>query len=144
MSAVQSAVRTFLFAVLASGAMPAAAQVVNNCLPTDYVDRRGTSPVTITASTQPGTFRYSPRCVLIDAGTTVRYSLNFAAHPTIGGRVSSGTGTPDPDSPIGAITSGTEEDVLFTEPRIYGYYCDFHVAQAMMGAIEVPFVAGFE
>jgi plastocyanin len=130
-----------LLALLATSAR---AQVVNNCLPGDYVDRRGTSPVTIGAVTQPGIFRYTPRCIVIDAGTTVNFTLNFAMHPTIGGRVSGGVGTADPDSPIGAITNGESTAVVFDVPGLYGFYCDFHVPQAMMGAIEVPFVDGFE
>lgn len=120
------------------------AQAVNNCLASDYIDRRGQNPVTITAATQPGIFRYSPPCILVDAGTTVNFTLNLSSHPTIGGRVSGGTGTPDPNSPIGARTSGTMASVLLATGDIYPYYCDFHVGNAMMGAIDVPLVSGFE
>lgn len=136
--------RPALLVVLMLGASSATAQSVNNCLAADYLDRRGQNPVTVSAATQPGIFRYTPPCLIVDAGTTVNFSLNFGAHPTIGGRVIAGVGTPDPESPIGARTSGSMAAVLFASGNIYPFYCDFHVAQAMMGAIDVPLVSGFE
>ncbi len=136
--------RTIFTIALIACATGARAQAVNNCLASDYLDRRGQNPVTVSAATQPGIYRYSPPCLIVDAGTTVNFSLNFAAHPTIGGRVIAGVGTADPTSPIGARTSGTMAAVVFDTGNIYPFYCDFHVAQAMMGAIDVPLVNGFE
>ena len=130
--------------VAAACAPVAHAQVVNNCLPGDYADRRGQPRFTVSAVMQPGQFRYTPRCVVADAGTTIDFTLDFGSHPTIGGRVVAGTGTADPASPIGSITFGETAAIVFPDAGLFPYYCDFHVAQAMMGAIEIPFVTGFE
>ena len=142
MSSLRAIVAVLL--ITAACAPAAHAQAVNNCLASDYGDRRGQSRFTISAVMQPGVFRYTPRCVIADAGTIIDFTLDFGAHPTIGGRVVAGTGMADPASPIGAITFGKTAAITFPDAGIFPFYCDFHVAQAMMGAIEIPFVAGFE
>jgi plastocyanin len=125
------------------------AQALNNCLPGDFIDRRGRDDVVI-ANDQPGNpFLYRPRCVAVSAGATVRFRAlpNFGNHPLFAGSVTGTVATFDPTSPIGAITSGEERQVTFPESGEFPYYCDFHFSQGMLGSVRVVpewFANGFE
>jgi plastocyanin len=127
----------------------ASAQALNNCLPGDFLDRRGRDDVVI-ANDQPGNpFLYRPRCVTVSAGAAVLFRAlpNFGNHPLFAGVVSAGSATFDPGSPIGSITSGEERQVVFDQEGEYPYYCDFHFAQGMLGSVRVVpewFANGFE
>lgn len=124
---------------LAITASPAAA--LNNCLASDFAatDRRGTNPLVISNNSPGNPFLYRPRCALVAAGATIifRGVPNFGMHPLFAGTVSGGTGTFDPDSPIGSIISGAEHQVLMTEPGEHPYFCDFHLGNGMFGSIMV-------
>ncbi len=125
------------------------ASALNNCLPGDFVDRRGRDDVVI-ANDQPGNpFLYRPRCVTVSAGARVLFRAlpSFGNHPLFAGSVSGGSATFDPSSPIGSITSGDERQVVFDQAGEYPYYCDFHFAQGMLGSVRVVapwFADGFE
>ncbi len=133
----------FLVAVSTSTA------ALNDCLPGDFVDRRGLPLVEIANDDPTNPFRYRPRCVTISEGTIVRFlaTPNFGMHPLFGGLVEAGQATIDPNSEIGAITSGKQvERVLFSAGE-HPYFCDFHYDQGMMGSIRVVpqlFADGFE
>lgn len=129
------------------GTAPAAA--LNNCLSENFVDRRGLDDVVI-VNDQPGNpFLYRPRCLTVSAGARVIFRAvpNFGNHPLFAGIVSGGVATPDPTSPIGSITSGTEATVAFPDVGEYPYFCDFHFSQGMLGSVQVVpewFANGFE
>ena len=44
---------------------------------------------------------------------------------------------PDDGSPLGSTASGREARFLMAQPGAYGYFCDKHVGEAMVGAIFV-------
>ncbi len=133
----------------ASLAQPSAAPALNNCLPGNFVDRRGQDDVVI-ANDQPGNpFLYRPRCLTVSAGARVLFRAlpDFGSHPLFAGTVTGTTATPDPTSPIGTITSGAERAVVFPAAGEFPYYCDFHFAQGMLGSVQVVpawFADGFE
>ncbi len=130
-------------------ALAPAAPALNNCLPGNFVDRRGQDDVVI-ANDQPGNpFLYRPRCLTVSAGARVLFRAlpDFGNHPLFAGTVNGSTATIDPTSPIGTITSGPERAVTFPAPGEFPYYCDFHFQQGMLGSVQVVpewFANGFE
>jgi plastocyanin len=78
-------------------------------------------------------FKYAPKCIVIKSGTTVTFSGDFASHPLAGGV----DGTKDPSSPITATNTGMSKDFVIAAGGAYGYYCEFHQAGGMKGAIFV-------
>jgi len=130
-------------------ALAPAAPALNNCLPGNFVDRRGQDDVVI-ANDQPGNpFLYRPRCLTVSAGARVLFRAlpDFGNHPLFAGTVNGSTATIDPTSPIGTITSGPERTVTFPAPGEFPYYCDFHFQQGMLGSVQVVpewFANGFE
>ena len=130
-------------------ALAPAAPAFNNCLPGNFVDRRGQDDVVI-ANDQPGNpFLYRPRCLTVSAGARVLFRAlpDFGNHPLFAGTVNGSTATFDPTSPIGTITSGPERAVTFPAPGEFPYYCDFHFQQGMLGSVQVVpewFANGFE
>jgi plastocyanin len=125
--------------------MTAPAWAANNC-PT-FFDYRNTAVVTVVATV--GQNAYSPKCVRIAQGGSVRFTLNFGSHPTLAGLVPGGGGNPipDPSSPIGSQTSGSTVDIRFDQAGEFPYFCDFHWDNGMMGSVlvdPVQFADGFE
>lgn len=128
---------------------PCPALALNNCLPENFLDRRGRDDVVIANDLPGNPFLYRPRCVTVSAGASVLFRAlpGFGNHPLFAGSVSGGVATFDPGSPIGSITTGEEQAVTFTQPGEYPYYCDFHYAQGMLGSVRVApewFANGFE
>ncbi len=123
-----------LAAILLPGARSAAADL-NGCNIATAMDLRGTGNVGVNVGINN---TYSPACVLIDAGQTVVFTSNFAAHPLRGGTVVNTVPTPDPNSPVPAVSSGNGSvNVTFNTAGGYGYYCEAHVDFGMYGAIFV-------
>lgn len=74
-------------------------------------------------------------CIIVSAGTEVRFTGNFSNHPFTGGE----TGSEDPDSPFTAIGPGSGSGTLTTTLDAAGdfpYYCTLHL-QLMQGVIYV-------
>lgn len=141
-------IRCFLFSTLAlAAARPLPA--LNGCLPGDFLDLRGQARIQIANDDFTNPFRYRPRCATISEGTVVRFMAvpNFDMHPLFGGTVSNGVPKIDSSSPIGSITSGTQADRPIVGLGEFGYFCDFHYDQGMLGSINVVpelFADGFE
>jgi plastocyanin len=73
------------------------------------------------------------RCILVDVGTTVEWSGNFAFHPLTGGE----TGNQDAASPITiANPANGVLEVTFADAGEYPYYCMVHLA-SMQGVVYV-------
>jgi plastocyanin len=108
------------------------AHALNNC--SNFSDQRGRGIVIVN---EVAVNRYSPACVRISEGDTVRFNVEFTSHPTFGGVVNGGTATIDPGSPIGANTSGSTVDVFFADIGEFPYFCDFHYTGGMMGSVLV-------
>jgi plastocyanin len=63
----------------------------------------------------------------------VKWSGTFSSHPLTGGQ----DGTADPSSPIQHTATGTEATFTFPNAGTFPYYCDFHQASGMEGAVFV-------
>jgi plastocyanin len=72
---------------------------------------------------------YSPKCILVAAGTGVTFEGAFSTHPM---SATVGTG-----NPIAHTASGTTATFTFSQPGAFGYQCDVHVASGMCGAVYV-------
>ena len=85
----------------------------------------------------PGSLSYDPRCLRVDAGTTVTFAGDFAAHPLYPSRA---RGTIQ-GNPIPAVGNGHAQDIRFAAPGTFAYYCGVHGAfddgQAMAGVVWV-------
>ena len=139
---IRPPVRRLIVTLLALLAAPAFA--VNNC--SSYSDQRGAALVSI--NSVAGQNRYSPSCVRIAAGGSVRFSANFGQHPLYGGTVLGGIATYDPSNPVGAHNNGTTPvTVVFDDAGEYPFFCDFHFTMGMLGSVRVDvslFVDGME
>ena len=125
-------------------AAPAAAQTINGCsfaTATDWFDA--------TAAERTISFTccsYSPPCVKVEAGDTVKFSGTFVSHPLRSGFTEGGAPDPDPGSPILDTSSGAEATFTFAEAGVDPFYCANHFSFASMyGAVFVAiFADGFE
>ena len=108
---------------------------VNGCDPLSAVDATGSSEVPIFFGGERG-YTYEPACVAVRSGTVIAFVGDFAAHPLVPGRID-GQVPPDDASPLRPTATGLEAKYLVTGTGAHGYYCDRHVAEAMMGAIFV-------
>jgi plastocyanin len=106
-----------------------ASVVINECDSATATDMTGMTDVTIT---QEG-LAYSPNCLKVTAGTSVKFVSAFASHPLVGGIVD-GSKMPDAGSPITATSTGMEATFVIPAGN-YGYYCDLHALSGMKGAI---------
>jgi plastocyanin len=106
---------------------------LNGCDPATAEDHTADAETTVT---QAG-LEYSPKCIRIAAGSTVKFMSTFAAHPLVGGEVVDGVKTPDGASPITMTNMGMEAVFTFPDAGDFGYYCDLHGAGGMNGAIFV-------
>jgi plastocyanin len=110
--------------------------VVNGCALDAAEDLTGQTGVTVAFPVDG--LAYSPSCFRVSAGTEVTFTGFFAGHPLVGGTTSGGVDTPDPSSPFAPTTSsGTSRAFLLDTPGAYGFYCDFHFAAGMQGAVVV-------
>jgi plastocyanin len=122
----------------------AAGQTVNGCsfaTATDWFDADAAARTIDFAS-----FSYSPPCVKVEAGDTVKFAGAFGSHPLRAGFTEGGTPVADPGSPILDTSAGTQATFTFTEAGVDPYYCDNHFATfSMYGAVFVAlFADGFE
>ncbi len=112
---------------------------VNGCTTADAVDRR---KPTDDRSVEFGAYFYAPRCIRIAAGESVTFTATtdggFADYPLVGGTVVGDQATPDPQSPIAAVSDGTIADVMFPSVGVFPYYCDpYGVPLHMEGVVFV-------
>jgi plastocyanin len=106
-----------------------AVAMLNGCDPTTAMDLTGMASVTINFPVAG--LKYSPACIKVTAGTKVTFMGDFSSHPLAGGA----DGTLDANSPITRTSSGVTATYTIANAGSYGYYCEFHVASGMQGAI---------
>ena len=87
---------------------------------TDYAT--GTDTVRFGFFGTPAAFVYDPKCLAVDAGDTVVFSGSFASHPLY----PSGSRGTTTGNPIGGVSSGDREVILFPERGFFAYYCGIH------------------
>ena len=96
----------------------------NGCNRVAAEDHRGEPLVTVTFSFDGVAYDYAPECILVSAGTTVRFAGlfeggSFTDEPLVGGDAP----VADPESPFSPLTtSGTSRDFLLTQPGTYPYF----------------------
>ncbi len=115
--------------------VPASGPMLNDCAPTDYIDRSEASAERVVRPR--GTTGYTPRCVIIRAGQSVTFEMDFAAHPLVPG-VPHGprAGVTEPNL-IARQSAGTSYVVAFPGPGNYPFYCDRHGHVGMAGVVRV-------
>ena len=82
---------------------------------------------------------YTPKCLTVDRGTTVRFEGSLAAHPLAPGNPDD-RGAGSAQNPIQETSSGNSVEFTFTTPGTYAYYCVLHsfgAGSGMAGAIFV-------
>ena len=136
-------------ALAIAGLWASAAQALNNCAESGFLDRRGVAELVIANDDPFNPHRYRPRCATVSEGTRVVFQAtpNFGSHPLYGGIVDNGVATIDPGSPIGSITGGTEAERVLVASGEFPFFCDFHFSMGMMGSVRVVpalFADGFE
>lgn len=109
---------------------------VNGCNPAAAVDRRSEPLVTVTFQPYVG---YSPACVRVSIGTTVRFEGDFAAEPLVGGVAPDA----DPASPFAPGTStGTAQEFVLTSAGTFGYFAsDIGTPPAVPFSLPIPWGA---
>jgi plastocyanin len=106
---------------------------VNGCSEATAEDHTADAVTTIAFS---GT-TYTPKCVKIAAGNSVKFTGDFAPHPLAGGTASATSKMQDPSSPIPFTASGTEVTVAFPNAGEFGFFCNIHGTVGMLGAVFV-------
>ncbi len=106
--------------------------LVNNCDEATAVDHTADLKVQIDFGGAAG-FKYSPPCLIMKAGSSVSFAGDFASHPLSGGV----DGTKDPASPIKDTNSGNSASFALPSAGTFGFFCQFHQAGGMKGAIFV-------
>jgi plastocyanin len=111
--------------------------LVNGCAPDSFVTDEAQGPARIVFGDG---YDYEPRCLRVTAGRTIRFEGPFATHPLVAGRIEDGVPVddgPEADQTIPEVLSGLEVEFVAERPGRLGFYCDLHVEQSMMGAIDV-------
>ncbi len=121
------------FASSAFAAAPIAA--VGGCRAADYVTVTG--PAVITVTQTPSNFAYSPRCVKVAVGATVKIAAS-SFHP-VQGIPTVGAGAMNP-LVIATGPALTTISQVFTKAGAFGYFCTHHGSadgRGMAGSILV-------
>lgn len=106
---------------------------VNGCSSASYTD--GSAPgfnrtVSFTFSA------YTPRCLTVAVGQSVTFSGAFGSHPLLPGTAPSSSGPGSSGNPIAATSAGSSATFNFAAAGVFPYYCNFHEAAGMFGAIQ--------
>lgn len=114
----------------------AAPAPVNGCDSATATDLTAMATATVTFAN--GNLTYAPKCIKVKQGTVVTFNGSFASHPTIGGTVTGGVGTPAASGPFVPVTNtGTTKAFTMSATGTYPYYCTAHAGSGMAGAIFV-------
>ena len=108
---------------------------VHGCEPARFVDRSDpAADRTVTFGGAVG-MAFSPPCLTVTAGQSVRFAGMFAMHPLrpgVVGQAGSGAGSPIPDT-----TAGDAVSVTFPSAGVFPFFCGVHGAMGMAGVVRV-------
>lgn len=110
----------------------------NGCTAADYEDRSADDASRV-ISIVGGGLTYSPKCLIIAAGQTVRWEGSLSAHPLAPGRPDDAAAG-SPSSPILETSTGKSVAFSFAAAGTFPYYCTIHAfgeGQGMAGSIHV-------
>ncbi|MBK06567.1 MAG: hypothetical protein CL920_29465 [Deltaproteobacteria bacterium] len=116
-SAVSPAVEATVNFTVSSGTAPKCSASYANC--TNYTDLTASASIREVKFGSAGSGNsYTPKCIKIKVGQTVKFDGNFSGHPlkTQCQEASDMTDT----------STGTTKNFTFTKPGYYNYYCQFH------------------
>jgi len=141
----QIAVAAILALSILAGAPASVGQEVNGCTITSATDWLDTGPMGRTIDF--ACCSYTPPCVKIQPGRTVRWLGDFTFHPLRPGLVVGNMTQTQAGNPIPSLDSGTNSgQITFPNPGGWGFYCNFHWnTSSMYGTVFVAlFADGFE
>jgi len=121
----------------------AGAQSVNGCTAAGATAAYDLgSPVEVAAAG----FAYTPPCLWIREGQSVRWTMSFTMHPLTPGEIVAGAPQPPAAGhPVQTTSSGTTVTFEFPAAGTWPYYCGNHFGVGMMGTVFVAlFADGFE
>jgi len=110
----------------------------NGCSPADYEDRSTANSERIIGIATEG-LTFTPRCLTILVGQSVRWQGSLSSHPLA-------PGNPDDpnagsaDSPIVATSGGQSVEFTFGKAGTFPYFCELHSfadGQGMAGVVHV-------
>lgn len=111
------------------------ATVVHGCTEARFVDRSDPSADRAVAFGGALGMNFSPPCITIAAGQTVRFDGNLASHPLTPGVVGvAGSGA---GSAISLTTSGDTVSVTFPAAGSFPFHCGVHGPMGMVGVVRV-------
>ena len=112
-----------------------AGPMLNDCAPADYVDRSDAAAERVVRPR--GSTGYTPRCVLIRAGQSVTFEMNFTAHPLVPGIPHGPTAGATTPNLIPRTTTGASVVVAFPGAGNFPFYCNVHGHVGMAGVVRV-------
>jgi plastocyanin len=107
---------------------------VNGCTASAFVEA---SPPTVFIGRDG--LLFTPKCLTVAQGTTVRWEGSLAAHPIAPGNPEDPQAG-SPGNPIGKTSSGSSVEFTFTAPGTFAYYCELHTFGAGIGMAGAVFV----
>ena len=114
------------------------AEAFNGCAPEDYVDSSDPSADRVIAIAASG-LTYTPKCMIIAPGQSVRWEGSLSAHPLAPGNPEDARAG-SPDNPIQGTDTGRSVTFSFPAAGTFPYHCTLHAfgtGQGMAGAIQV-------
>ena len=112
--------------------------VLNGCTAAEYEDFSADDAQRVIEIAAAG-LSFTPPCMTITAGQTVRFEGSLSAHPLAPGNPDDAAAG-SPDNPITATSSGDSVEFAFDAPGTFAYYCELHsfgAGMGMAGAIHV-------
>jgi plastocyanin len=113
---------------------------LNNCMPSNFVDRSDPAADRTIYFGGTGTsadFTYDPPCMHIAAGQMVTFVGSFANHPLSPGTGATTTTAGSANNPIQPLMDSQSDAVKFPATGTYPFFCQFHVSIGMAGVVEV-------
>ena len=108
---------------------------LNLCGDGDFTDRSDPSAAREVRFGGSLGMAYSPACIRVAVGQTVRFSGAFGSHPLRPGARVGDAGAPS--SPIAPTQTGDRAEFTFTNAGDFPYFCEVHGAMGMMGVVRV-------
>lgn len=114
-----------------------APQALNGCTEESFVDLSDElEPVVQIAKNG---LKFTPPCLTISAGRTVRFEGSLTAHPLAPGNADDAAAG-SPDNPIERTSTGNTVAFTFDTAGTYPYYCELHSFGAGMGMAGAVYV----
>ncbi len=118
------------------GSAAATAPAINACAPEDYEDATAAAESRVVDVSTLAPFEYTPACLIIKSGQSVKFEGNLITHPLDAGAAIEGS----PTSPIVSTSSGLSIEFTFPLAGSFPYYCAAHGApdgSGMAGVVHV-------